>query len=86
MSSDYQKDVLSMLEDTLDMMTSDYHNCITKRDMPAASLTIRREIRDIVSKVDVEFRSKMMSTPPEENNSMAGARFLHGSRKRRPGR
>ena len=75
-----------MLGDTLDMMASDYHDCITKRYMPAASLTIRREIRGIVSKVDDEFRSKMTSTPPEENNSMAEARFLGDTGKRRPGR
>lgn len=65
MSNNYQKDMATTVDNTVDSMVSDYKNCIMKRDLPAASLTIRREIIRIISKVDDEFRLQVTPEPSE---------------------
>ncbi|KAK8020314.1 hypothetical protein PG990_005452 [Apiospora arundinis] len=67
MTNNYNKDMLATVDNTVDSMASDYKNCILKRDLPAASLAVRREIIRIVSKVDDEFRLQVAPEPPGES-------------------
>ncbi|KAK8140534.1 hypothetical protein PG984_000600 [Apiospora sp. TS-2023a] len=66
--NNYQKDMVTTIDNTVDSMVSDYKNCIMKRDLSAASIAIRREVIRIISKVDDEFRRQMTPEPSEAND------------------
>lgn len=79
MTDDYTKEMVVMVENTLDSLTSDYRSCITKCDEPVAPLRVRREILRIISEIDEDFRHKFLSAPEEDTSATAAMNIDNGS-------
>ncbi|KAK7923086.1 hypothetical protein PG985_007157 [Apiospora marii] len=71
MTEEYTKEMVKLVEETIESMKSDYRSCITKRDEPVAPLKIRREILRIIDEIDEEFRDRFISAPEDTSEATA---------------